>query len=87
MGGGRGCHLWSTGETSGADPVLTLPPGDLDVDVVSDLARVDVEAPRLRKGQEGEEAEQVDGGDEGEHGGPGARGLDEIPREIDHQDP
>lgn len=56
------------------------------MDVVSHFAGVNVDPSGLGEGQEGAEAEQVDRGDEGEHGGPGARGLDEVPREIHHQD-
>lgn len=58
----------------------------LDVDVVADFGGDDVDPAGLGEGQEGAEAQQVDGGDEGEHGRPRAGGLDEIPREVNHQD-
>lgn len=51
------------------------------------FTRVNVDPTGLSKGQEGAEAQQVDRSDEGEHGRPRARGLDEIPREIHHEDP
>lgn len=54
---------------------------------MADLGGDDVDPAGLGEGQEGAEAQQVDGGDEGEHGRPRACGLDEIPREINHQDP
>lgn len=61
---------------------------DLDVDVrVVVFTRVDVDPPGLRKGHEGAEAQQVDCSDEGKHGRPRACSLDEIPREIHHEDP
>ena len=62
--------------------------GGSDVDVVvALLGRVDVHAARLGEGQEGEEAEEVDHRDEEEHRRPGACRLDQVPREVHHQDP
>lgn len=58
----------------------------LDVDVVANFGGDDVDPARLGEGQEGAESQQVDGGDEGEHGRPRARRLDEVPREVNHQD-
>ncbi len=58
----------------------------LDVDVVvADLTGVDVDPAGLSEGQEGAKAQQVDCGDQGKHSRPRASGLDEIPREIHHQ--
>lgn len=60
----------------------------LDVDVVmADLTRVDVDPAGLSKGQEGAEAQQVHCGDKGKYSRPRACGLNEVPREIHHQDP
>lgn len=56
------------------------------MDVVADFGGDDVDPAGLGKGQEGAESQQVDGGDEGEYGRPGARRLDEVPREVNHQD-
>lgn len=66
-------------------PVMT---DDLDMNVVvAALTRVNVDTTSLSKGQEGAETQQVDCGDEGKDGRPRARCLDEIPREIHHEDP
>lgn len=54
---------------------------------VAVFARVDIDPPGLSKGHEGAEAQQVDCSDEGKHGRPRACGLNEVPREIDHEDP
>lgn len=54
---------------------------------VAVFTRVNVDPAGLSKGQEGAEAQQVDHSDEGKHSRPRARGLDEIPREIHHEDP
>lgn len=54
--------------------------------MVADPAGVDIDSASLGKCQEGEEAHQVDCGDEGKHRCPRACGLNEIPREVHHQD-
>lgn len=56
------------------------------MNVVADFGGDDVEPAGLGERQEGAESQQVDGGDEGEHGCPRARRLDEVPREVNHQD-